>query len=113
MISVAPRTIHVGPLREWPAGLVDAVVYVTGELGRSSPGERVTVVVPEPPAAPEQSGALREALRSLVHASVLELPAVRVNHVYGGTAADREQTLAYVAGAEFVLGATLDLGPAS
>lgn len=113
MTSASPRTIEVGQLPEWPAGLTDAVVRVAGQLGKSTPGDRVTVVVAHPPAAPEQRAALVEALRSLVHASVLERPTVRVNLVCGGTPTGRRETLAYVAGADFLLGATLDLGAAS
>lgn len=95
----------------WPAALTRLVVDVAGALGAAVDGDRVAVVA-DPPAEPERAGALREALRSLVHASVLERPGVQANLVYGGSAADRDLTLAYLATADFVLGATIDLSPA-
>jgi hypothetical protein len=93
----------------WPGSLTRLVVEVAGALGSAADGDRIAVVVAEPPAEPEQAGAVREAMRSLVHASVLERPAVRVNLLYGGSSADREMTLDHLATADFVLGATLDL----
>lgn len=93
----------------WPGSLTGLVVEVAGALGSATDGDRIVVVVAEPPAEPERAGAVREALRSLVHASVLERPAVRVNLVYGGSGADRHATLDHLATADFVLGATVDL----
>jgi hypothetical protein len=93
----------------WPGSLTNLVVEVAGALGSAADGDRLAVVVVNPPTEPERAGAVREAMRSLVHASVLERPAVRVNLVYGGSGADRDVTLDHLAGADFVLGATLDL----
>lgn len=106
------HTITVPALASWPSGVTDAVLLVTAGIRSSVPGDRVVVVVGDPPSEPDRRGALLLALRSLVHASVLERPGVRINLVFGGTAQDRERTLEYVAGATYLHGATLDLSTA-
>lgn len=96
----------------WPTGLTDAVLDVTRILAERTDGDIVTVLVPEPPVDTCEREALREALRSVVHVSVLERPKIRVNLVFGGSAEDREDTVSYVADASFVVGASIDLGGA-
>lgn len=112
MTSRTLRQIAVELGDDWPGALTDVVVTVTAELGHAEVGQRLAVVVLSPPAEPERAAALTESLRSLVHAAVLERRA-NVNLLIGGTEADRARTLDYLADADFVVGATIDLGAAS
>lgn len=102
-------TVTISP-GVWPTGLTNAVLDVTRALADRMEGDDVTVLVPEPPSDPGEREALREAVRSVVHVSVLERPKIRVNLVFGGSAEDREDTISYLAKAPFVVGASIDLG---
>jgi hypothetical protein len=94
----------------WPEGVTSAVLQVAAALGTAKPPTHLTIVVPSPPHLKAHRDCLREALRGLIHSSVLEQPGVRVNLVFGGADSDRRQAINYLAGAPFVYGATIDLG---
>lgn len=98
---------------EWPADLTRAVLDASHALAATQEGQALTLAVPNPPADFGFREALREALRSLVHGSVLERPKMRVNLVFGGDAVDHQATVDYIGSAPFVIGATVDLGEAS
>jgi hypothetical protein len=93
----------------WPSGVTEAVLSAADALASAPSGEVVTLVVPVPPAVRSEREALRDALRSVLHASLLERPDVRANIVFGGDEADSVRTIAYLASADFVYGATIDL----
>jgi hypothetical protein len=97
----------------WPQGITAAVVEVARALRRAQAGDHVVAVVSEVPADGPHRGALREALRGLIHSSVRERPEVRVNLVFGGSPADRSKSVDYLTHAGFVYGATLELGDGS
>jgi hypothetical protein len=97
----------------FPSGLTHAVLIATRRLGGATPQSSVTISVPAPPSDLGEREALREALRSLVHGSILERPEVRANLVFGGPADDHRRTVEYVNSAPFVIGASIDLGVAA
>jgi hypothetical protein len=109
----SPPTVIELPWTGWPGGVTTAVVTAAKALGGAVERDQVTLVVSDPPAEWSEREALREALRSLVHASVMEQPRIRVNMVFGGESSDRAETVDYVNEATFVYGATIDLGVAS
>jgi hypothetical protein len=108
-----PPTVVDIPWTSWPVGVTAAVVVAADALAAAQEGDQITLVVSAPPADWSEREALREALRSLIHASVMEQPGIRANMVFGGLQADRDETVAYVNDATFVYGATVDLGVAS
>lgn len=95
---------------QWPEGVTSAVLKAAGALGKAERPSAVAIVVPHPPADAAHRACLREALRGLIHSSVLEAPEIRANLVYGGSDGDRNHMIAYLADATFVFGATIDLG---
>jgi hypothetical protein len=107
IISASSRIFEVSG-GAWPEGLTAAVLDVTACLASATTA--VTVVVRSPPQNHAQRESLREALRGLIHSSVLERPKIRANLVYGGSQADQDKAIKYLDGATFVFGATLDLG---
>lgn len=94
----------------WPEGITNAILQATTALGEARSSTHVTLVVGSPPNEMEQRLSLFQALRGLVHSSVLERPDVRANLVFGGADADRLQMVRYLDTARYVFGASIDLG---
>jgi hypothetical protein len=98
----------------WPASLTALVEQAVSVLSEAEVEQHLVLVLEDPPSDASHAAAATEALRSLVHASTLERPALSVNLVIGGNAADRHRTLTFLGSQDggFVRGATLDLGTA-
>ncbi|NYJ11033.1 hypothetical protein GGI64_002080 [Rhizobium leguminosarum] len=96
--------------RGWPEGITEAVLQGAVALRAAKPKSHVTLVVANPPVNSAQRQCLREALRGLIHSSVLERPDIRSNLAFGGMSEDRQRIIAYLDRATFVFGATIDLG---
>ena len=94
----------------WPFGVTHAVLHVAEVLGNAPGNCHVTLTVPNPPCDASHRASLAEALRGLVQSSVLERPDIRVNLVFGGIDADQAMMVSYLETADFVFGATIDLG---
>lgn len=105
---------------KWHASLSDVVVQATAAIAaaaKSTAQTRTTLVLHGQPDKRTPSHirlSMKEALRSLMHTSVLEQPSLGINLVIALTLddPDLEPTLKYLAGTEgeFVQGATIDLG---
>lgn len=118
------QTIHLAYPAEpdWHASLSDVVARATAVIAaaaQSTPQTRTTLVLHGQPDAPTPAHirlSTKAALRSLIHTSVLEQPALGINLLIAQTleSPDLELTLKYLAGpnGEFVQGATIDLGEA-
>ena len=116
------QTIHLAYPTEptWHASLSDVIARATAAIAaaaESTPPTRTTVVLhgqPDTRTPAHIRLSMKEALRSLIHASVLEQPALGINLLIAQTLEDPdlELTLKYLAGpnGEFVQGATIDLG---
>jgi hypothetical protein len=104
------HSVHELEAREWPGGVTSAVLSAASVLGAAEPGTAVTFVVRNAPEDPAVRDCLREALRGLIHSSVLENPRVRANLAFGGSSKDSQAMTSYLETASFVFGATFDLG---
>ncbi|MDP9889092.1 hypothetical protein [Pseudarthrobacter enclensis] len=126
MISATDtRTIRLAYPKEpnWYASLSDVIVEATSALAaaaRTAPQTSLILVLhgqPDTPIPAHIRLSAKEALRSLVHTSVLEEPTLRVNLLIAPTSdgPDLQLTLEYLSGpnGEFVQGATIDLGEAA
>lgn len=105
---------------KWHASLSDVVVQATAAIAaaaKSTAQTRTTLVLhgqPDKRTPLHIRLSMKEALRSLMHTSVLEQPSLGINLVIALTLddPDLQTTLKYLAGpeGEFVQGATIDLG---
>ncbi|MGH0348862.1 hypothetical protein [Sinorhizobium meliloti] len=94
----------------WPKGITGAILQATEALGDARADTHVTLVVDALSIEEAHRLSLFEALRGLVHSSVLERPGLRANLVFGGSDDDRRQFSRYLATAPYVFGASIDLG---
>ena len=94
----------------WPKGVTGAILQATEVLGDARADSHVTLVVDASIMEEAHRLSLFEALRGLVHSSVLERPGLRANLVFGGSDDDRRKFSRYLAAAPYVFGASIDLG---
>jgi hypothetical protein len=91
-------------------GVTDAVVETMRHLADLHDGDVAALLIANPPTTLTVRRALVAAVRSLMHAHVLERPGIRLNLIVGGSQKGMTRAVRFALESAFVDGATFDLG---
>jgi hypothetical protein len=91
-------------------GVTQAVVEAIKGLAELRDGDVAALLIADPPAALPVRRALTAAVRSVMHAHVLERPGIRLNLIIGGSQKGMTRAVRFALESAFVDGATFDLG---